>query len=177
MKLSESHSIWWLFWLLVPIAFTACSRDVKVAVQLPEDNVLPEVVDFNFHVRPILSDRCYFCHGPDDNDRKAGLRLDTKEGAFSALEDGGFAIVAGKHEKSAIFQRLVTDNEEERMPPADSHVEVTPYEIALIKKWIDQGADWKKHWSFMPVVRPDGPEVKQADWPKNEVDHLSLIHI
>ena len=108
---------------------------------------LPEKVDFNFHVRPILSDRCYTCHGPDNNARKADFRLDTEEGAFAALTSGGHAFVAGNLGRSKAIERIVSDNPEFMMPPPESNLSLNSQEVAIIAKWIEQGADfggWKE---------------------------------
>ena len=100
-----------------------------------------------FHVKPILSDRCYACHGPDENARKANFRLDTEEGAFSALENGGHAFSAGNSSSSEAIERILSDNPNEQMPPPDSRLSLTASEIAILVKWVDQGAEWKQHWS------------------------------
>src|SRR5687768_4002383 len=104
------------------------------------------VLDYNKDIRPILSDNCYACHGPDETKVKAGLRLDRPEHAFKALKDGGFAFVAGKSAESAVIQRITTTDESERMPPAKTGKTLTPIQIETLRKWIDQGAQWKEHW-------------------------------
>ncbi|MFP6886414.1 MAG: c-type cytochrome domain-containing protein, partial [Opitutales bacterium] len=110
-------------------------------------------VRFDRDIRPILSDNCYHCHGPDAKKRKADLRLDVKEGAFADL--GGYAaIVPGNLAKSELFTRISSDDPEEHMPPPDSNRELSPEEIALLKEWIAGGANWKGHWSFDRVERP-----------------------
>ncbi|MEM6347013.1 MAG: DUF1553 domain-containing protein [Bacteroidota bacterium] len=136
---------------------------------------LPEKVDFNYHIKPLLSDRCYSCHGPDENKREAGLRLDTEEGAFAALtESQGHAIVPGNLSKSAVFHRMRHEDPELLMPPPESNLSLDEYEIALINKWIDQGAEWKQHWSFIPLEPIEPPSVKQADWVQNPIDNFVL---
>ena len=111
---------------------------------------LPETVDFNFHVRPILVQNCYLCHGPDASGRKADLRLDTYEGAVAALEEGSHAIVPGKPSKSQLVYRINHEDEEMVMPPPESNYKLSAREKALLEKWIDQGAEWKPHWAFIP---------------------------
>ncbi|MEL7529728.1 MAG: DUF1553 domain-containing protein [Bacteroidota bacterium] len=139
---------------------------------------LPEKVDFNYHIKPLLSDRCYSCHGPDENKREAGLRLDTEEGAFAALtESQGHAIVAGSLSKSAVYHRIRHQDPERLMPPPESNLSLDEYEIALINKWIDQGAEWKPHWSFIPLEPIEPPQVKQSDWPQNAIDHFVLENL
>ena len=109
---------------------------------------LPETVDFNFHVRPILVQNCYLCHGPDPSGRKADLRLDNYEGVTAQLKEGGHAIVPGKPSKSKLIYRIYHEDESEIMPPPESNYKLTEREKALLEKWIDQGAEWKEHWAF-----------------------------
>lgn len=113
---------------------------------------LPEVVDFNFHIKPILVQKCYLCHGPDPSSREADLRLDIFDGATARLESGKQAIVPGKPGKSYLLERITHHDSELRMPPAATNQEVTAEEVALIEKWIKQGAEYKAHWAF---VSPD----------------------
>ncbi|RMG29459.1 MAG: DUF1553 domain-containing protein [Bacteroidetes bacterium] len=136
---------------------------------------LPQVVDYNFHIRPILSDRCYACHGPDAHKREAGLRLDTEAGAKGLLaETRHRAVVPGKLEESALWYRISHEDPEERMPPPASNLSLNEREKLLLKKWIEQGAEWKPHWAFMPPKMPDIPVVKHKDWPKNAIDYFVL---
>ncbi|WP_373516007.1 PSD1 and planctomycete cytochrome C domain-containing protein [Persicitalea sp.] len=140
------------------------------------DEKLPEEVSYNFDIRPILSDKCLACHGPDANKREAGLRLDIAENAFAALEEnpGAHALVAGKPELSQVFLRITSVDSTERMPPVDSNLKLTEREIALIEKWIAQGAKYEKHWAFEAPQKPTLPEVDAADWPRNEIDYFIL---
>jgi len=140
---------------------------------------LPETVDFNFHIRPILSDRCYLCHGPDAENREADLRLDVEEGAFAALEggEGSHVIKPGDPEQSELFLRVSTSDEDMRMPPADSHLTVSEEEIELLRKWIEQGAQWKPHWSFLPIEAAEVPETSGEAWPHNEIDRFVLARL
>lgn len=137
------------------------------------------MVDFNFHVKPILSDRCFKCHGPDENVREAGLRFDTKEGMFAALGDqkDHFAIVPGDVKKSTLIDRIFTENPDDVMPPPESNLTLDDYEKKILKKWIEQGADWKRHWSFLPMEKPDIPEITNTTWAKNEIDHFVLAKL
>ncbi|MDH3709853.1 MAG: DUF1553 domain-containing protein [Cyclobacteriaceae bacterium] len=137
---------------------------------------LPERVDFNFHIKPILSDRCFKCHGPDENTRKAGLRFDIEEAALSLLDsaDNRFAIVPGKVKKSQLIQRISSTDPDYMMPPPEANLHLSVYEIALLKRWIKQGAEWKPHWSFTPPVKPALPQVKLKDWAINEIDYFVL---
>ena len=131
---------------------SSCGGHLPSEVELAYDE-LPENIDFNFHVKPILSDRCYTCHGPDNNARKADFRLDTEEGAFTALADGGHAFAPGKLGKSKAIERISSNDPEFMMPPPESNLELDPREVAIIAKWIEQGAEWKSHWSFLKPKR------------------------
>ncbi|MEY2595598.1 MAG: hypothetical protein RI965_870 [Bacteroidota bacterium] len=138
------------------------------------ENEIPDVVDFNFHVRPILSDRCFKCHGPDANKREANLRLDTEEGAFAALKDdpAHHVIVPGDPMASALFARISSSDTSEMMPPPSSNLSLSKREISIIKKWIQQGAVYKKHWAFIPPVKAKVPDVDDDFHPRNEIDHF-----
>ena len=108
-------------------------------------------VDFNRDIRPILSDKCFACHGFDEAERKADLRLDTKEGAFTDL-DGYFALVAGKPEESEAWLRIdLPEDDEDVMPPEKFHKKLTNEEKTLIKQWITEGAKYDLHWSYKPI--------------------------
>lgn len=137
-----------------------------------------ERVDFNLQIRPILSDRCFHCHGPDDQERAAGMRLDQRDAALSETDSGSTPIVAGKPDESELFDRISTDDASLRMPPADSpKPPLSPEEVALVKRWIEEGADWQKHWSFVPPKRPELPAVKQESWIRNPIDRFVLARI
>ena len=133
-------------------------------------------VDFNLHIRPILSDRCFKCHGPDANQRKAKLRLDTREGALSALKDNPDAhvILPGKSAQSEMFIRISSSDTSIQMPPPNSNLSLTEREISLIEKWIDQGAKYKPHWAFIPPAKSNQPKTEKQDWASNEIDHFVL---
>ena len=137
---------------------------------------LPETVDYNFHVKPILSDNCYTCHGPDANKRKAGLRLDLEESAFKELKEspGQYALVAGNPDKSKAYGHIQTDDVNEIMPPADSKLSLNSYEKRLIKKWIEQGAKFEKHWAFLPPIKKEAAISEATDWSQNEIDVFVL---
>ena len=129
-------------------------------------------VDFNRHIRPLLSDRCYRCHGPDSAKRKAKLRLDTREGLFKEAESG-LAVVAPRDvEKSDLIRRITSDDTEEMMPPPDSHLSLTGAEKALLKRWVEEGADYKPHWSLVPVGPVAVPAVREAASTTNPIDAI-----
>src|SRR5258705_330874 len=119
-------------------------------------------VDFNRDIRPILSDNCYRCHGPDKGHRKADLRLDIKEGLFSAKDDA-FPVVPGKPDDSVLFMRITSDDADLRMPHKDSNKHLDDKQIALIKQWIEEGAEWKGHWSYIPPAKPTTMPAEKID--------------
>ena len=124
----------------------------------------------NRDIRPLLSDRCFACHGPDEGSREAGLRLDEKESAYSELESGETAIVPGDSEASSLVDRITVDDPDFRMPPPDAGKGLKPDEIALLTRWVEQGAPWAKHWSFETPQRPALPAIQDAAWARNEID-------
>ena len=135
-------------------------------------------VEFNRDIRPILSDKCYACHGPDKANRKTNFHFDTEEGAFIPLASGGVAIVRGDAAKSPLYQRVASQDEAVRMPPAYmGRDKLSDHEIRLLQRWIDQGAKWEKHWSLIPPKRPELPEVKHKDWPQNPIDYFVLARL
>ena len=155
----------------------ACGTDSSVATTESERQ-LPKVVDFNFHVKPILSDRCFACHGPDEAHQEAGLRLDTEKGAFGALtESEGHAIVAGNLAQSAVYHRITSDDPDSIMPPPASNLSLTAYEKEVITRWIEQGAEWKEHWSFTAPEQPELPSVAKEDWVQNPIDRFVLARL
>lgn len=127
-------------------------------------SALAEPIDFSKQIRPILSENCFFCHGPDDKKREADLRLDD-ETAAKKNNDGVIAVVPGDPEKSALIERIVSTDPDEVMPPPKQHKTISPAQVALLKEWIKQGAKWGKHWSYEKVVRPAVPAAA-----KNPVD-------
>jgi len=130
-------------------------------------------VEFDRDIRPLLTDRCYACHGPDEAARLTELRFDTKEGAFADL--GGYrAIVPGDPDRSEMFKRITAGEEALRMPPAYSGLELNKKEIELIRLWIEQGARWQRHWSFIPPQRPPLPEIADEGWTRNPIDFFVL---
>jgi hypothetical protein len=136
----------------------------------------PDTVSYNFHVRPILSDKCFACHGPDAKKREAGLRLDLAESAYAKLKDGkGFAIVPGNPEASEVYKRITSGDPDYQMPTPESHLGIlTENEIGLLKKWIAQGGKYEQHWAFVAPKKSALPEVGDAHWPKNEIDYFTL---
>ncbi|MFC3879121.1 DUF1553 domain-containing protein [Algoriphagus namhaensis] len=156
---------------MLAFVFMSCQPSLPEEVEVAYVD-LPDQIDYNFHVKPILADRCYACHGPDEGSRKAGLRLDIEEEAFMKLASGNRAFSKGNLGKSEVYHRMVSLDPEAIMPPPESNLYLTPTEIATIAKWVEQGAEWKEHWSFLTVEKPEVPEVKN-DWRRsNAVDHF-----
>ena len=163
---------WLLSLVCLHVAATAFSATAG-AEQAQPNAPIPERIQFNRDIRPILSENCYACHGPDANKRKADLRLDMKDGFFTALEDHR-PVVPGKPDASELFRRITTDNADERMPEPKSNKRLTDRQITLIKKWIEQGAHWEGPWAFTAPTRPEVPKVKDASWPRNPIDAFIL---
>ncbi|MBL9155167.1 MAG: PSD1 domain-containing protein [Verrucomicrobiales bacterium] len=133
-------------------------------------------ISFNRDVRPILSDNCFFCHGTDAKERKAGLRLDTFEGA-TAEQDGVRAIVPGDPAKSAAWERILSDDPDAVMPPPKSHKKLSAAQKDILKRWIAAGAKYEPHWSFSPIQPVAVPIVKQAQWPRGDLDRFLLARL
>jgi hypothetical protein len=128
-----------LFLLSLTLAASACA----------------EPVHFSRDVLPILSANCFACHGPDEKERKAKLRLDI-EAEAKKPRDGEAPVLGGKPEQSSVFMRLITKDEDDLMPPPESHKTLKPAQIEIVRRWIAEGAKWGRHWSFEPVTRPQG---------------------
>ncbi len=149
-------------------AFWNASRSTVAAAQ---------DVQFNRDIRPILSDRCFYCHGPDEKNRKAGLRLDTFEGATK--DRGGYkAIAPGRPDESELIRRVTSHEPGEVMPPpAAKKLAVTLQEAELLRRWIAQGAKYEGHWAFQPLARTAPPTVKNTKWVRNDIDRFILARI
>lgn len=171
----RSRSIVFSTLLAVVIAAVRCA--LPWASAQPQ---APAQVQFNRDVRPILSDSCFHCHGPDKAKRKASLQLDTEEGAKE--DRGGYAvIVPGKPDASELIRRLVSQDPAKRMPPPKSgHAPLKPEQVEVLRRWIAQGAPYEKHWAFIPPKRaplptlPDGPHKR---WPRNPIDNFVLARL
>lgn len=139
----------------------------------PSKAELPEIVDYNYHIRPILSDKCFACHGPDANKRKAGLRLDTEAGQRAALQDvtNEFVLVPGVPEHSALVARISHSDPLAVMPPPEAKLgALSDRDIALIRRWVEQGAPYKRHWAFIPPEKKPTPAVPNDDWQADPLD-------
>lgn len=151
-------------------------RIAMVLLTLPVIAAAGDVVSFNREVRPILSDKCFSCHGSDPGSRKAGLRLDTFEGA-AAENEGIRAIVPGDPAKSELWTRITSGDEDDIMPPPESHKALTQGQKEILRSWIESGAVYEPHWSFVPPVAVPLPEVKRTDWPLNGIDRFVLARL
>jgi hypothetical protein len=151
---------------------TGCRRQSPIAAA-------SDSVDFNIHIRPLLSDRCFKCHGPDANQRKANLRLDIRENALSALKDNPkeHVIVPGNSAGSEVYRRISSSDTSQRMPPVSSNLKLNDQEVELIKKWIDQGAAYKRHWAFIPPAPPAMSSLPDDEWVINEIDRFILERV
>ncbi len=163
MKLKIQFSIFALTFIVATTAFVW--RTPTASAQKP--------LDFNRDVRPILSDNCFTCHGPDEAARKARLRFDTKDGAFAKTG----VIVAGKASESRLYKRIVSTNPDAVMPPPSTGHKLTPPQIETIKRWIDDGANWTEHWAFIAPKRPEVPNVKDSAWVRNPIDNFILARL
>ncbi|MCF7567190.1 PSD1 and planctomycete cytochrome C domain-containing protein [Sabulilitoribacter arenilitoris] len=165
-----NHKKLMLNFLVILFLITGCNSELPDGVKL-KYQALPETVDFNFHVRPILSDRCFHCHGPDENGRKADLRLDVRADVISKGHDKElFTIKPGKPWESNLIRRILTEKEEELMPPPDSKLYLTDEEKAILIKWIEQGAAYKEHWAYILPKKVALPKLKLNTWARNEID-------
>jgi hypothetical protein len=138
---------------------------------------LPATIQFNRDIRPILSDKCFTCHGPDKAKRVTQFHFDVEEAAKQALPGGRFAVLAGDIGKSALVQRVTATDPRLRMPPVSSGKTLTEREIALLTAWIQQGAKWEKPWAFETPVRPAVPQVADRAWPRNAIDAFVLARL
>ena len=158
---------------------TRCCLTAIVIVQVSQFAFADDAtksVDFNRDIKPIISNACYRCHGPDSAERKGGLRLDTPEGAHGDL-GGHSAIVPGQPDASELIKRLTTDDPDLAMPPSGAGKRLSAREVDLLKSWIQQGAKFSQHWSYVKPVRPKLPAVVDASWGKNEIDRFILARL
>jgi hypothetical protein len=170
-----------LYAYTLPLVFLILGcREATVISEIPAEKpseakaALPEVVSFNEHIQPILSEYCYHCHGPDAGTRKPDkepLRLDIEEDAFQIRDSGLPVIIKGNPAESEIVKLMRSKDKSEVMPPPESHKEMMPHEIALVEKWIEQGAVYEGHWSYQPVVRVEPPA---NEWSQKPID--AFIH-
>jgi hypothetical protein len=175
-RISQRTELWFLSGLGLILSLFWIASCKEVSIQSGLEQAIPDQVSYNFHIRPILSDKCFACHGPDANKREAGLRLDISEEAFKVLKEspGAYALVAGKPDQSEVYHRIVSDDPTQLMPPPESKLSLSEREIRLIKKWIEQGATYEPHWAFVPPAKATIPDVIENSWPQNEIDYFIL---
>lgn len=161
----------WVAWLAVILSGLLLSESARGA------EPVPRVVEFNRDIRPILSNHCFTCHGPDAEKREADLRLDTRDGLLSRESADSGLIVPGDRDASLLYQRVAAPDADLRMPPADAEQPLTARQIALLGRWIDQGADWQDHWFLRPPGRVSPPDVRNASWPENPIDRFILSRL
>jgi hypothetical protein len=164
-----------LFFFIGWFLIISCSPDLPPEVDM-EYSRLPDKLDYNLHVKPVLSDKCFICHGPDQAKQKAGLRLDMAESAYGELPEspGKVAINPGSLNGSEFFHRIMSTDPKYQMPSIESHLILSAKEKAILIKWIEQGAGYKPHWAFVKPEKPDVPNVKNPDRTLNEIDNFIL---
>ncbi len=147
-----------------------------VSLVVPAFSAAPKV-DFAREIRPLIAKKCFACHGPDEEHREGGLRLDMQEGATKKLESGAVAAVAGKSGESELVRRILSADDNERMPPKATGITLTEAQKELLTRWIDEGASYAPHWAFVKPVRHPLSEVKQKEWPKSGIDSFILAKL
>lgn len=168
--------------LLLAVLFTGI-YGFSGKLTLPADveqamNSIPDKLDYNIHVKKILSDKCFSCHGPDSKKQKADLRLDLSDAAYNKVTESGLkAIVPGNIAKSEVASRILSSDAEYRMPTPASHLTLTATEKATILKWIEQGATYKPHWAFVVPEKVEAPAVSNEKWIKNDIDRFVLSRL
>jgi hypothetical protein len=161
--------------LIISTGLLSCGPKLPADVEVAMAD-LPEEIDYNIHVKPILSDKCFACHGPDAAKQKAGLRIDVAEAAYGELPEnlGKYAIDPGDLNDSEIFHRIISEDPDYIMPSPDSHLTLSSYEKAVLIRWIKEGAVYKTHWAFVKPEKSDIPDVKNEDWVKSPIDNFIL---
>ncbi|PKB44989.1 cytochrome c [Cellulophaga sp. RHA19] len=164
------------FAVLITIGATSCKTENKyseVAIAENGTAAIPDKIDFTFHVKPIISDRCFICHGPDKNAVEGNFSMVTPEEAYKALGENldHYAIVPGDTEKSGMLDRIYSKDPGSIMPPPESNLILTEYEKEILKKWVEQGAEYKDHWAFTPPENQNVPKTKDT-WGNNEIDNF-----
>jgi hypothetical protein len=164
------------FAFIAAVAIAGLTAGAAAAFAAPPD-ARPAKLSFNRDIRPILSDNCFRCHGPDEGTREAGLRLDRREHAVRAGESGKPAIVPKAVADSEALRRIVSTDADLRMPPPTSGKSLTPAQIDVLQRWVAEGAEYEGHWAFMPVERPAPPAVNRQGWVRNDVDRFLLARL
>lgn len=169
--------------LAIALTFGAMLHDRPASMQMT-DTLKPTAnpagtakkVSYNRDIRPILSDKCFACHGFDVNTREAGLRLDIREAALTKYESG-VPILPGDPDNSTIIERITSDKASTVMPPPSTHKTISADELAMLKQWIKEGAEYEPHWAFIAPVHPELPEVSDEGWVRNDIDRFVLAKL
>ncbi len=162
--------------LFLLITLVAAGVTFRARHPLPAADSPVRAIDFDREVRPILADKCFACHGPDEKQRMANLRLDVTEGLFA--DRGGYRIITpGDSAHSKLYLKISSSDPAFRMPPVFANRTLTTEQIETIKDWIDQGAKWERHWAWIAPQRPPVPEVQDKSWPRNPVDNFVLARL
>jgi hypothetical protein len=167
-----------LYLLGVVVLYSCGGIDMPDTVKLAYDK-LPEEIDFNQHVKPILSDKCYKCHGPDQNKIEADLQLHLPDFAYKESENnpGEYAIIPGEPSRSLLVDRILTQDLELVMPQPETHLFLTDYEKAMLVRWVEDGAKYKDHWAFIPPTAIEPPKVELVDKVSNSIDNFVLAKL
>ncbi len=166
--------------VIIALAATTFGCSVEIPSDITDaQSRIPEEISFSLDVRPILSDRCYACHGPDVEGRVTDLRFDTPEGLRASLLESrrSRAVRGGNLGGSELFHRITSDDPEYRMPPPESNLALTIEEKAVLVRWIEQGAEFESHWAYTPPKKPDLPETSNQEWARDDVDQFILARL
>lgn len=167
----RSKSVFIYHWVLLGFVVWGCGPNPPEAIRL-EANRIPEQIVYNLHVKPILSDRCFSCHGPDPNTREAGLRLDTEAGAYQSLQGSWIkqAVFPGNPGRSGLYHRIISEEPDQQMPPPESNLSLSAQEKAILIRWIEQGAVYQPHWAYIPPQKASLPKPIDSQEVVNEID-------
>ena len=163
-------------WVGLLLFVASVSQRTVLAVQ-PDLAVQPETLSFNHDVRPILSRYCFACHGPDSEDRQAGLRLDDRQSALQELDSGMRAIVPGKPNESELITRILDSDPDVIMPPPESNHVLTKKQKEILSAWIASGAEYQPHWAYVPPERHTTPKIVDDEWSLNWIDHFIFARL
>ncbi|MGI9429768.1 MAG: DUF1549 domain-containing protein, partial [Bythopirellula sp.] len=164
-----------LAWSVQPVLGESASSEASRGGDTSISSAVP--VDYLRDIRPILSDSCYACHGPDEASREAELRLDQPDFLLAENDSQHPIVLRGDPDQSELWRRISSDDPDELMPPADSGKTLTAEQIQLIRRWVAQGASWKQHWAFLTPLRPEVPQVSDASWAENAIDRFILAQL